>query len=230
MWHRINDQGYWRGDIWDRRKDGSFYPKYLAISVIRNEAGAVSHYSAIFYDVTERKALEDKLDHLAHYDLLTSLPNRMLLQDRLEQAIATAERQRQKFALLFIDLDGFKLINDEHGHQAGDEVLKNVAQRLLKVIRGMDTAARLGGDEFVIILTDIRTVDNAAWVAEKVIESLSEPYLVNGLSLTLSASIGVSIYPNNELVANELLRTADEAMYRAKRGGKRQVMFYDSVS
>lgn len=229
MWANIVEQGYWRGDIWDRRKDGSFYPKYLAITVIRNEAGEITHFSAIFYDVTERKALEDKLDHLAHYDGLTGLPNRMLLQDRLEQAIASAERQRQKFALLFIDLDGFKRINDEMGHPVGDAVLKLVAERLLAAIRGMDTAARLGGDEFVIILSDIRNAENAAWVAEKVVESLSTPYPVDGVALPLSASIGVSIYPNDERVANELLRTADEAMYKAKRGGKRQVKFYGNV-
>ena len=229
MWKGIVQQGYWRGDIWDRRKDGSYYPKYLAITAIFDEAGEVSNYAAIFYDVTERKALEDKLDHLAHYDLLTGLPNRMLLQDRLEQAIATGERQRQKFALLFIDLDGFKSINDEKGHALGDEVLKLVAQRLLALVRGMDTAARLGGDEFVIVLTDIKNAENAGTVAEKIIDSLSEPYLVNGLSMLISASIGVSIYPNDELVAKELLRTADEAMYKAKRGGKRQVKFYGSV-
>ena len=230
MWASITEQGYWRGDIWDRRKDGSYYPKYLAITAIRDDAGEIANFSAIFYDITERKAMENKLDHLAHYDFLTGLPNRMLLQDRLEQAIAMAERQSQKFALLFIDLDGFKLINDEVGHPVGDEVLKIVAQRLLAVIRGMDTAARLGGDEFVIILTDISRGENAGLVAEKVIESLSQPYLVADLSLSLSASIGVSIYPNDVLVANELLRTADEAMYMAKRGGKRQVKFYGNVS
>lgn len=229
MWTSLIKQGYWRGDIWDRRKDGSIYPKYLAISAIQDQDGAVSHFSAIFYDVTERKALEDKLDHLAHYDGLTGLPNRMLLQDRVEQAIAQAERQQQKFALLFIDLDGFKRINDELGHPVGDEVLKIVARRLLAEIRAMDTAARLGGDEFVIILTDIRHGENAGWVAEKVLGSLAQPYLVAGLSLTLSASIGVSLYPVDEREAHELLRTADEAMYQAKRGGKRQVRFYGNV-
>ena len=198
--------------------------------MIRDATGVVSHYSAIFYDVTERKALEDKLDHLAHYDNLTGLPNRMLLQDRLEQAIAIAERQRQKFALLFIDLDGFKEVNDAVGHPAGDEVLKIVAQRLLALVRGMDSAARLGGDEFVVILTDIGNGENAGRVAQKIIESLEQPCLVAGLSLSVSASIGVSIYPNDEMVANELLRSADEAMYKAKRGGKRQVKFYGNVS
>jgi len=230
MWSSIVERGYWRGDIWDRRRDGSYYPKYLAITAIRDEAGEITHYSAIFYDITERKALEDRLDHLAHYDSLTDLPNRMLLQDRLEQAIASAERQNNKFALLFIDLDGFKRINDEVGHPVGDEVLKIAARRLLAVIRGMDTAARLGGDEFVIILTDIRSRDNAARVAQKVLASLSQPYLVADLSLSVSASIGISLYPSDERLASELLRSADEAMYQAKNGGKHQVRFYGNVS
>lgn len=230
MWTSIADKGFWRGDIWDRRKDGSYYPKYLAISAIRDASGEVTNYSAIFYDVTERKAMEDRLDHLAHYDSLTNLPNRALLQDRLEQAIAISERNRQKFALLFIDLDGFKRINDDAGHPVGDAVLKIVAQRLLSVIRGMDTAARLGGDEFVIVLTDIMNKENAARVATKVMESLSAPYSIADLSLQLSASIGVSLYPNDQQDAVELLRTADEAMYEAKRGGKHQVKFYNNIS
>lgn len=230
MWRSIAELGYWRGDIWDRRKDGSCYPKYLAITAIRDDAGALRNFSAIFYDITERKTLEDKLDHLAHYDGLTGLPNRMLLQDRVEQAIAGADRLQQKFALLFIDLDGFKTINDEAGHAVGDEVLKIVGQRLLAVIRGMDTAARLGGDEFVIILTDIGNAGNAARVAQKVIDSLSQPCPVGDLSLPLSASIGVSLYPSGERSADELLRSADEAMYQAKRSGKRQVRFYGNVS
>ncbi len=230
MWTSIAERGFWRGDIWDRRKDGSCYPKYLAISALRDEAAEVVNYSAIFYDITERKRLEDELDHLAHYDGLTGLPNRMLLQDRLEQTIASSERLQQKFALLFIDLDGFKLINDDAGHAVGDAVLRIVAQRLLAVIRGMDTAARLGGDEFVIILTDIGQRDNAARVAEKIMASLAQPCQTAGSSLSVSASIGVSLYPNDERGADELLRSADEAMYQAKRGGKRQVRFYGNVS
>jgi diguanylate cyclase (GGDEF)-like protein/PAS domain S-box-containing protein len=232
MWHSLATLGYWRGDIWDRRKDGSFYPKFLAITVIRDEHGAITNYSAIFYDITERKSLEEQLDHLAHYDELTGLPNRTLLQDRLEQAIAGAERQKQHFALLFIDLDGFKLVNDTLSHAAGDKLLQQVARRLLAEIRSMDTAARLGGDEFVVILTDVKQRENVALVAEKILESLSVPYDLGALSdgrVSVSASIGVSIYPNDELVAHELLRSADEALYRAKREGKRQVVFFGNV-
>ena len=230
MWRDILTQGFWRGDIWDRRKDGSYYPKFLAITALRDESGEISNYSAIFYDVSERKKLEETLENLAHYDSLTGLPNRMLLQDRLEQAIAVSERQRQHFALLFIDLDGFKPVNDTFGHAFGDEILKMVSQRLNEAIRGMDTAARMGGDEFVIILTDIRSSANAQRVAEKIIADVSAPYEVAGETVHISASIGVSIYPNDEMVAQELLRTADEAMYKAKREGKQRVIFYSGIA
>jgi diguanylate cyclase (GGDEF)-like protein/PAS domain S-box-containing protein len=230
MWKSILAHGYWRGDVWDRRKDGSLYPKFLSITALRDEAGQIVKYSAIFYDITERKAMEAQLESIAHFDMLTGLPNRMLLHDRLEQAIAVAERQHQHFALLFIDLDGFKPVNDTHGHAVGDEVLKLVGQRLGMLIRGMDTVARLGGDEFVVILTDIRTKENAGRVAEKIIRELSVPYEVEGRTLSLSASIGASIYPGDETAAKDLLRTADEAMYQAKRDGKRRLIFYSGFS
>lgn len=229
MWKSLIEKGYWRGDIWDRRKNGTYYPKFLAITTMRDEQGEIRNFSAIFYDISERKQLEEKLENLAHFDSLTGLPNRMLLQDRLEQAIALSERLRQRFALLFIDLDGFKPVNDTFGHPVGDEVLKIVAQRIAAAVRGMDTAARLGGDEFVVILTDIRSRENAERVAEKIISSVSEPYEIVGETIRISASIGVSIYPNDELVAQELLRTADEAMYRAKREGKQRVIFYGGI-
>ncbi len=230
MWKSILEHGYWRGDVWDRRKDGSLYPKFLSITALRDEAGQIVKYSAIFYDITERKAMEEQLESIAHFDALTGLPNRMLLHDRLEQAIAVAERQHQHFALLFIDLDGFKPVNDTHGHAVGDEVLKLVGRRLGMLIRGMDTVARLGGDEFVVILTDIRNKENAGRVAEKIIRELSAPYEVDGRTLTVSASVGASIYPSDEKAAKELLRTADEAMYQAKRDGKRRVIFYSGFS
>lgn len=230
MWQSILGQGYWRGDIWDRRKDGSTYPKFLSITAIRDDAGEIIKFSAVFYDVSERKEMEAQLENLAHYDSLTGLPNRMLLHDRLEQAIATAERQEQHFALLFIDLDGFKPVNDTYGHGVGDEVLKLVGQRLNLVIRGMDTAARLGGDEFVVILTDIRNRENAELVAEKIIRELSLPYEAAGETVSVSASIGVSLYPSDQKAAMDLLRTADEAMYRAKRDGKRRVIFCGGFS
>ena len=226
MWQGIVKEGHWRGDIWDRRKDGTYYPKFLAITAVRDAAGTITNFSAIFYDVSERKQLEEKLENLAHYDTLTGLPNRMLLQDRLEQVIALSERHSQHFALLFIDLDGFKPVNDRFGHAFGDELLKRVSLRLNKAVRGMDTVARLGGDEFVVILTDIGSSENAVHVAENIVADLSEPYEIAGESVAISASIGVSIYPKDEMLAQDLLRVADEAMYQAKREGKRRVVFY----
>jgi len=230
MWECILKDGHWRGDIWDRRKDGSVYPKFLAITALRDPLGEISHFSAIFYDISERKELEEKLENLAHYDALTGLPNRMLLQDRLEQVIALSERHSQHFALLFIDLDGFKPFNDKFGHALGDEILKTISQRLSNAIRGMDTAARLGGDEFVVVLTDIGSSENAARVAENIIAEISRPFEIAGETVTISASIGISIYPNDEMIAQELLRTADEAMYKAKRDGKQRVVFYGGIS
>jgi diguanylate cyclase (GGDEF)-like protein/PAS domain S-box-containing protein len=227
MWQSIVREGYWRGDIWERRKDGSVYPKFLSITAIRDDVGAIVNYLAVFHDVSERKEREAQLESLAHFDPLTGLPNRMLLYDRLDQAVAIADRQRQHFALLFIDLDEFKPVNDIHGHDVGDEVLKQVGQRLNLVIRGMDTAARLGGDEFVVILTDIRNRENAEGVAEKIIDELSKPYEVAGATLSISASIGASLYQGEQGAAMDLLRTADEAMYQAKRDGKRRVIFYE---
>jgi diguanylate cyclase (GGDEF)-like protein/PAS domain S-box-containing protein len=229
MWDSLITAGFWRGDIWDKRKDGTLYPKFLAITVIRDGSGEVVNYSAIFYDITERKAFEEELDQLAHFDALTGLPNRMLLQDRLEHAIAGAERQQQHFALLFIDLDGFKPVNDAFGHAAGDVLLREVGRRLAGMVRAMDTAARLGGDEFVVILTDIRHPEAVGAIASKIVESLSAPYDLSQWTpdpVVISASIGISLYPDDERGAGALLRTADEAMYRAKREGKQRIAFH----
>jgi diguanylate cyclase (GGDEF)-like protein len=224
MWQSILKNNYWRGDIWDRRKDGSCYPKFLAITAIRNDLGQISNYSAIFYDVSERKRLEERLENLAHYDALTQLPNRTLLQDRLEQALLNCDRQEQQLALLFIDLDGFKPVNDQFGHAFGDEVLKEVARRLNGHIRAVDTAARLGGDEFVVILGNIGQRENAEKIARKLITALAMPYHIAGKQAALAASIGISLYPDEKCPASELLRQADEAMYSAKKAGKGRVV------
>lgn len=229
MWESILNKGYWRGDIWDRRKDGSYYPKFLAITALRGDNGQITNFSAIFYDVSERKQLEEKLESLAHYDPLTGLANRMLLQDRLEYAIATSERNGQCFALLFIDLDDFKPLNDTYGHAFGDEVLKLIGQRLDAAIRGVDTAARLGGDEFVVILTDVRNRDNAETVAQKILQDLSAPLSIGGQSVEVMASIGISLYPNDETAAPALLRNADEAMYEAKKNERQRIAFYGGL-
>ncbi|NJD24451.1 MAG: diguanylate cyclase [Betaproteobacteria bacterium] len=234
MWESLARFGYWRGDIWDKRKDGSLYPKFLAITAIRDENGEVARYSAIFYDITDRKALEAELDYLAHYDPLTGLPNRMLLQDRLEREIAASARLGQHFALLFIDLDGFKAVNDVHGHGAGDELLQVVAQRLLAATRAMDTAARFGGDEFVVILTDVRDAAAAEKTAAKIVESLSAAYTLSGplgpFEATISASVGVSLYPSDDQRPSDLINSADRAMYAAKNNGKGRVILHGRLS
>ena len=227
MWREINSKGHWQGDIWGRHKDGDCYPKFLAITAIRNAASEVSHYSAIFYDASERRAVVEELDFLAHFDSLTELPNRMLLLDRLEQALAGASRYHETVALLFIDLDEFKPVNDTWGHAVGDEVLKEVAQRLAKTIRAVDTAARLGGDEFVVVLPDIGGADNAMHVAHKLSAVLAEPHsLSNGERVTVGASIGIRLSDRGDADPAEMLRTADDAMYLAKRDGGARIAVY----
>jgi diguanylate cyclase (GGDEF)-like protein/PAS domain S-box-containing protein len=234
MWDSLKRFGYWRGDIWDKRKDGSLYPKFLAITAILGESGEVVRYSAIFYDISDRKALEAELDYLAHYDPLTGLPNRMLLQDRLEREIAASARLGQHFALLFVDLDGFKAVNDVHGHTAGDELLQAVAQRLLAATRAMDTAARFGGDEFVVVLTDVRDAASAERTAAKIVDSLSQPYALNSplgpFEATISASVGVSLYPGDEQRPSDLIDSADRAMYAAKKQGKGRVILHGRLT
>lgn len=230
MWREINSKGHWQGDIWGRHKDGHCYPKFLAITAIRNAESQVSHYSAIFYDASDRRAIVEELDFLAHFDTLTELPNRMLLLDRLEQALAAAGRYNETVALLFIDLDEFKPINDTWGHAVGDEVLKEVAQRMARTIRAVDTAARLGGDEFVVVLPDVGGADNAMHVAGKLSAALAEPHtLSNGARVTVGASIGIRLSERGDIDPAEMLRTADDAMYLAKREGGARIAVYRSA-
>jgi len=226
MWQSLLESGHWQGDIWDRRKDGSIYPKFLSISTIRDADGATTHYCGFFYDITERKIFEDKLDRLAHYDVLTGVPNRSLLFDRLELATAEAMHGGGKAAVLFIDLDRFKQINDSLGHAAGDQVLCEAASRICASIRRNDTAARLGGDEFAIVLPDLADPLHAALVAEKIIESMRAPFMVDGNPLVVSASIGISLFPSDHHQPEILLELADQAMYQVKARGSNGYLFY----
>jgi diguanylate cyclase (GGDEF)-like protein/PAS domain S-box-containing protein len=230
MWDTLLSTGHWHGDIWDRRKDGSIYPKYLSISAIKNSAGETTNFVGIFYDNSERKTVEERLEHLAHYDSLTGLPNRSLLLDRLEQAIERAKRLHTKVALLFIDLDHFKLINDVHGHSAGDELLKAAAHRMKTCVRGVDTIARLGGDEFVVLVPDANGTEDIRTIASKLLEVLSPPYEIEGHTLTSTPSIGISIYPDDGETAQSLLKHADEAMYQAKQGGRANFKFFHEAA
>lgn len=230
MWQSLADTGHWQGDVWDRRKDGTIYPKFLSISTICDAGGEPTHYCGIFYDITERKMFEDKLDRLAHYDALTGIPNRSLLFDRLELATAEAMHAGSKAAVLFIDLDRFKCINDSLGHAAGDQVLREAASRICSSIRRNDTAARLGGDEFAIVLPDLSDPLHAARVAEKIKEKMDEAFLVDGKPLFVSSSIGISLFPADHHQPARLLELADQAMYQVKARGANGYLFYADLA
>lgn len=229
MWKSINATGHWRGDIWDRRKDGSIYPKLLSISAIRNTSGTITHYAGIFYEISERKAIEERLDLLAHYDALTGLPNRCLLLDRLQLAVTGAMRKRSKVGLLYLDLDHFKQVNDTLGHFAGDSLLRAAAQRLKGCVRAVDTVARVGGDEFVVLLPDIKTPGGCARVAQKILNALTPPYDIDGRSVTAAPSIGISIYPDDHLDMEILFRNADAAMYAVKQTQRGKFRFFHEI-
>ena len=219
LWETITAGGEWRGEFHNRRKDGSLFWESAAISAIRNEFGAISHFLAVKEDISERKAYEEQLRHLATHDELTGLANRTLLLDRLQQAIHYAQRSRRLVAVLLLDLDRFKVLNDSLGHSVGDELLFSAAQRLRTVVREMDSVARLGGDEFAILLGELAGEDDVGPVARKVLEHLTLPYQLGARDLTVTASLGISLYPRDGQDGETLLRNADVAMYRAKEEG-----------
>jgi len=226
LWRALEDKGFWQGELWDRRKEGQVYPKWTSISAIRSVSGEVLFYIASFSDISERKEAEARIEHLAHHDILTGLYNRFNMENRLEQAIATSQRGNQQLAILFIDLDRFKNINDSLGHHVGDQLLIAVAGRLRECIRESDIAARIGGDEFVIVLTGMNDSSQAAFVAENMLQKISKPYEVSGYELSTSPSIGISIYPDDGDNVEELLRTADVAMYHAKEHGRNTYHYF----
>ena len=230
MWSALLEKGHWHGDIWDRRKDGSFYPKYLSINAIRNAEGELSNYVGIFYDISERRTIEERLDQLAHYDTLTGLPNRCLLLDRLDQAIERAIRAGARVALLYIDLDHFKQVNDTLGHAAGDALLKAVGQRMKSSVRAVDTVARLGGDEFVVLLPDVNQIADVDLVARKLLDALMPAYALGDAAVAATPSIGISTYPEDSSDMDELLRHADAAMYQVKQGGRGNYRFFQGGS
>lgn len=226
MWTTLNTRGQWQGEIWNRRKNGEIYPEWENIAVIKNGEGKVTNYVAIFSDITVLKSMERRFHHLAHHDTLTGIPNRLLFQDRLQQALAQAKRQQHALAVLFIDLDNFKTINDTHGHVVGDQLIRMAAERLTQCVRNADTVARLGGDEFVALLVNIKNPQDAESVAKKIISALAKIFVVKGHKLSISASIGVSLYPEDGEDTNTLIKNADTAMYRAKQRGKNNYQLY----
>ena len=226
MWRHLREEGKWSGELVNMRRNGQRYPQHSSLSAIRNEDGEITHYIGQFYDITEQRAAEARIERLAYSDTLTGLPNRVLLTDRVHMALAQAQRQQHQCALLFVDLDGFKRINDTQGHEAGDRLLQEVAKRLERSVRSSDTVARLGGDEFVVLLANIRERNDAAQVANAITKRLSRPCLINGIDATVGSSIGIAIYPDDGVDFTTLKHHADVAMYDAKtNGGNRYVYF-----
>ncbi|RCX32714.1 PAS domain S-box-containing protein/diguanylate cyclase (GGDEF)-like protein [Thioalbus denitrificans] len=229
MWESLHARGSWQGQVWDRRKDGRIYPKWLTINAVRNEAGELTHYVGLFSDITGMKENEHRLQRLAHHDPLTGLPNRNLFWDRLGQAMAVADRSGQRAALLLFDLDRFKQVNDQHGHPVGDALLAGVGERIGECVRKTDTVARLGGDEFCVVLSEVDERGRAARVAEKIAASLEAPLQAKGRELFISASVGIALYPDDARDAETLLRCADMAMYQAKSQGRGRHVFFGAA-
>lgn len=234
MWQRLLHEGVWAGEIWDRRKNGHIYPKWMTITAIKNERQETTRYVAIFSDITARKQAEEEIRNLAFYDALTKLPNRRLFLDRLNAALPASARHNNYGAVLFIDLDRFKTINDTLGHECGDILLKEVGIRIKSCVREMDTVARFGGDEFVVLLEALsdELVDashNVALVAEKIREALAQPYLLKEHELYSSPSIGICLFHDTKESVEKLLEQADMAMYQAKQAGRNTVRFFDPV-
>ena len=226
MWNSLLETGYWRGEIWDRRKDGAVYPKWSTISRIIDDNQKVTHYVAVFNDTTNHKEAEERIRYFAFYDSLTGLPNRGLLQDRLQSAIEHAKSFKEKLAVIFLDLDNFKTVNDSLGHSAGDDLLQQVGKRLEGVCRSSDTIGRFGGDEFVIILPSSEHPLHAVHIAERVAQALNTSFDINGFSLRMTASIGISLYPDDGCDVDSLIRNADVAMNNIKENGRGKYRFY----
>ena len=231
MWDSIKTTDSWQGEVWNRRKNGEIYPEWLTVTAVKDDEGDTTHYVGTMIDITARKAIEERIHHMAHYDVLTDLPNRALLTDRLHQAIAQTRREKSKLALIFLDLDNFKPVNDSLGHDIGDLLLKEVARRLHHCVkRETDTLSRIGGDEFVIILSQIEKDQDAAIVADKIVQALTEPFNIEQHTIHISCSIGIAINPLHGADVNTLMRVADNAMYEAKRAGRGCFRFYTSDS
>lgn len=220
LWAQVHAEGHWKGELWHRRKNGEPYAAWCAISAVRDSEGEIDHYISIFTDVTERKLHDERRLYQSQLDLLTGLPNRVLLADRFAQIVARHARQPVRVAILFIDLDGFKPINDEHGHFVGDELLRIVAERLSASVRASDTVSRYGGDEFVCLLDDLDEADAPQKVAVTILKALASPITVAGHSLSISASIGISIFGGTRPDLSVMMSRADDAMYHAKRAGR----------
>jgi diguanylate cyclase (GGDEF)-like protein/PAS domain S-box-containing protein len=226
MWQQLKQQGHWEGEIWNRRKNGEIFPVWQVITSIKNGRGELIEFISLFHDITLRKRSEAEIAYRANYDTLTGLPNRTLLAERLNQAIKQARRETTRVALLFIDLDMFKQVNDTLGHAIGDVLLQAVAERMRQCVRETDTIARQGGDEFVVLLVDIEGSPAAGTVAEKIISLLGAPFDLGGNTVHIGASIGITLFPDDGPDVETLFRNADVAMYRAKNAGRNNAQFF----
>ncbi|MBK3508489.1 phosphodiesterase DibA [Pseudomonas sp. MF6747] len=226
MFQTLERTGEWSGEIWNRRKSGEIYPQWQTIRVIQDDQGKVSHYVAVFSDISAIKDSEHELAHLAHHDPLTDLPNRLLFTDRAEQALASAQVHKRGCALLLLDLDHFKIINDSLGHNVGDQLLKAVGERLKGLFGPGVTLARLGGDEFAVLAESCPQVVQAAALAQRMLDAMKQPFIFDGHQLFISASIGISLFPSDALSAQQLLRNADSALFKAKSAGRESYALY----
>ncbi|WP_417840433.1 EAL domain-containing protein [Terasakiella sp.] len=220
MWQQLQIDGYWQGEIWNRRKNGEVYPEWLTITAIRNDAGDIYQYAGIFCDISERKNQENQIRRLAYFDELTKLPNRRLFSDRLNMAVARSKRHHERLAIMFVDLDHFKKINDTLGHNTGDALLVEAAERLKHCTRDEDTVARMGGDEFILLFPEIESVDEVTKVAQRIVEAFSEPFIVDQQNLFVTASLGISVFPDDGEDTETIIKNADVAMYRSKDAGR----------
>ena len=227
MWNALAENGHWAGEVWNRRKSGEVYAELLTISAIHDAEGKVQNYVALFTDIMPLKEHQQQLERIAHYDVLTNLPNRVLLADRLEQAISQSLRRKQSVAVVFLDLDGFKAINDQYGHDVGDNLLIALSHSIKDALREGDTLARIGGDEFVAILVDLEHPKDCEPVLERLLQSASNAMMVGNTEMRVSASIGVTLYPQDGADADQLIRHADQAMYTAKQSGKNRYQLFD---
>ena len=225
MWNAINEQGFWKGEVWNQRKDGTIYPEMLTITTMRNAYGKIINHIGIFSDITLQKRATEQIEYLAHYDSLTGLMNRMALQEAFQLTLASTQKNQQLLALLFIDLDGFKAVNDNLGHDVGDEVLKITAERLRKNVRERDLIARLGGDEFVVVLTHLTETHHIIPIADKLLHALNQTLTGKTKNLSITPSIGIAVYSDTCNSYEKLLISADKAMYMAKTHGKNNYQF-----
>jgi diguanylate cyclase (GGDEF)-like protein/PAS domain S-box-containing protein len=231
MWETLSTKDFWQGELWNRRKNGDAFAVMMSISVIRDDSGLLLNYLGVFSDITESKLHEAELHRIAHYDPLTGVPNRRLMTERLNQAVARTRRAGNHLAVCYMDLDGFKAVNDLHGHEAGDLLLVTLSERITATLRTEDTLARLGGDEFVLLLSDLAAPSDCRLVLQRVLEAANAPVALdatpNSKTVQVSASIGVAVFPHDDVDADVLLRHADQAMYRAKEGGKNAYHIFD---